>query len=187
MNDIVRKVLKYLYFLFGIKRNRYLCFLVLISIVALVDYLVLGLVRKTFVFYSVLEGTQIVEERMQRHSDSPETNMRRYTEEALLGPVSPDAAFLFPGETKLQSFVYRDGVVYADFSESAALSADSPGAEDVFLGFLTLNEGIRRNFSSVKDVRLFIGGNEIFFNEFRENFADSADNTNKTSQTELTD
>jgi hypothetical protein len=177
MNDILRKVFNVLYNLFGIKRNRYLCFLALISIIALTDYLVLGLVRRTLVFYSALEGSIIVEERMQRYSDSVETDIRRYTEEVLLGPVSPDADFLLPRETRLQSLIYRDRVVYADFPETAALFEGMLTEEGLFLGFLTLNEGIRRNFSSVKDVRLFIGGKEIFFNEFREIFVDSADNT----------
>jgi hypothetical protein len=186
MNNIVRKVLKYLYLLFGIKRNRYLCFLVLISIIALTAFLVLGLIRRTFVFYSALDGNIIVEERMQRRSDSPETDMRRYTEEALLGPVSPDASFILPKETKLHSLIFREGVVYAGFSETTALLEGMTGEEGVFLGFLTLNEGLRRNFSSVKDVKFFIGGKEIFFNEFNEIFADFADNTIKPVNGELT-
>jgi hypothetical protein len=179
MNNIAKKMLKVIYILFGIKKNRYLLFLALISVIALTEYLVLGLVRRTFVFYSALEGATMVEDRMLRHSNSLETDIRRYTEEVLLGPVSPEAALLFPRETRLQSLIYRDGAVFADFSENSALPADFPGLETVFFSFLTLNEGIRRNFSDVKDVKLFIGGNEIFFNEFRANFADLADNTIK--------
>ena len=70
--------------------------------------------------------------------------------------------------------MYREGAVYADLSESAALPPLEGG--DVFLSLLTLNEGIRRNFSYIKDVRLFIGGNEVFFKEFRGIFENSADN-----------
>ncbi|MDR0312460.1 MAG: GerMN domain-containing protein [Treponema sp.] len=176
MNSIANNMLKVAYNLFGIKRNRYLVFLALISLIALGEYLYLGLVRRTFVFYSALEGATIVEDRLLRRSNSPETDIRRYTEEALLGPVSPEASLLFPRETRLQSLIFRDGVVYADFSEESALALGSPGVETVFTSFLTLYEGIMRNFSSVKDVRLFIGGNEIFFNEFRAIFEDSADN-----------
>ena len=72
----------------------------------------------------------------------------------------------------------RDGTVYANLTEEAVFPP--PGSMDVFNNLLTLNEGIRRNFSYVKDVRLFIGGNETFFKEFSEFFANSADN-NKTS------
>ena len=163
------------------KKTRYLFFLVLIGIIALYEYMAYGLVRRTFVFYSALDGSTMVEDRMFHASDSREVNIRRYVDEVLLGPVSPDGAHLFPREVRLLSLIYREGEVYADFSENSAFP-NPVTAGDVFLGFLTLNEGIRRNFSYIKNVRFFIGGNEIYLNEFHAIFADSADNTNKTSQ-----
>jgi hypothetical protein len=107
---------------------------------------------------------------MLRSSSSRETDIRRYVEEALLGPVSPDSAPLFPRDTRLDSFLYRDGVVYADLSESAVLPPPEGG--DVFRNFLTLYRGIRRNFPSVKDVRLFAAGREAFFEDFRRIFSE---------------
>jgi len=95
--------------------------------------------------------------------------------------VSPDTDPLFPRETRLRSLLFRDGVVYADFSESSLIPVSTP-AKGVFLSFLTLNEGIRRNFTAVKDVKFFIGGREIYFKEFHEIFADLADNVIKTGQ-----
>jgi hypothetical protein len=71
--------------------------------------------------------------------------------------------------------MYRQGVFYANLTESAALPPREGG--DVFRSLLTLNEGIRRNFSFINDVKLFIGGNEVFLKEFSEIFADSADNS----------
>ncbi|MDR1862443.1 MAG: GerMN domain-containing protein [Treponema sp.] len=152
---------------FGKKRNRRLCYLVLIGIFALGDFFISGLVRRTFVFYSNIEGTAVVEDRMLRRSSSRETDINRYVDEVLLGPVSPDSAPLFPSGTRLESFMYRDGIVYADLSESALFP---PGGADLFRNFLVLNEGIRRNFSFVEGVKIFIGGKEVFFNEFREIF-----------------
>jgi hypothetical protein len=72
--------------------------LLLIIGVALADYISLGLIRRTFVFYSAFDGAFIIEERMLRSSSSRETDIRRYVEEALLGSVSPDAALFFPTE-----------------------------------------------------------------------------------------
>ena len=112
---------------------------------------------------------------MLRRSGDRETDIHRYVDEVLLGPVLPNLEPLFPRGTRLESFMYRDSVVYADLSEPAALPL--PGGRDVFLSLLTLNEGIRRNFSWVKDVKIFIGGNEVFFEEFRVFFANSADNS----------
>jgi hypothetical protein len=149
--------------------------------ITVADHYVLGLTRRTFVFYTALDGATIVEDRMFRFSASQETNIRRYVEEVLLGPVSPDAAPLFPRETRLHSFLFREGIVYANFSESSLFPVSTP-AKGVLLSFLTLNEGIRRNFSAVKDVKFFIGGREIFSREFHEIFADLADNVDKTGQ-----
>ena len=159
---------------FGKKRSRRLFYLALICFFALGEFLLSGLVRRTFVFYSSIEGNAVIEDRMLRQSQDRETDMRRYVDEVLLGPASPDSAPLFPRETRLQSFMYREGVVYADLSEAAALPLGGTG--DVFRSLLTLNRGIRRNFPQVKDVRLFIGGNEVFFKEFRGIFTNSADN-----------
>ena len=129
-------------------------------------------------FYSSLEGNMVVEDRMLRRSGNRETDIRRYVDEVLLGPSSPELDPLFPRETRLNSLMYRESVVYLDLSEPAALPLDGRG--DVFRSLMTLNEGIRRNFSFVGDVRLFIGGNEVFFEEFRGILPNSADNT-KTS------
>ncbi|MDR0450431.1 MAG: GerMN domain-containing protein [Treponema sp.] len=128
------------------------------------EFRFLGLARRTFVFYSVTKGSVTVEDRMIRRAGNRETDLDRYVAEVLLGPASPDLSPLFPPETRLRSILYRDGVVYADLSEPAALPVSEGG--DTFRNFLVLNEGIRRNFSYVKDVRLFVAGNPAYTGEF---------------------
>jgi hypothetical protein len=140
------------------KGKRRLIYLLLLGGIACAEFTISGLVRRTFVFYSNIEGTVSVEDRMLPHSSSPEIDIRRYVEEVLLGPVSPDSAPLFPKETRLRSLLYRDGVVYADLSEPAALPPLEGG--DVFRNLYTLDAGIRRNFSFVRDIKLFIAGHE---------------------------
>jgi len=211
MNATLKKILSSSGVFLGKKKNRRILYLVLIALIALGDFLYSGLVRRTFVFYSYTKDNTVVEDRMLHWSRNRETDIRRYIEETLLGPVSPNLAPLFPRETRLNSFMYRDAVVYADLTESAALPFSDAGQESsgsgqetngsiqepndtvpganqaappagatVFRSLLTLDEGIRRNFSYVKDVRLFIGGNEVFFEEFRGIFADPADNSKTT-------
>jgi len=175
MNEILKKVLLALSRFLSKTKNRRLTYLVVICLIALGEFLFSGLVRRTFVFYSSLEGKTVVEDRMLRRSRDRETDIRRYVDEVLLGPSFPNLDPLFPRGTKLSSFMYRETVVYADLSESAALPLE--GSWDVFRSLLTLNEGIRRNFPFVGDVRLFIGGNEAFFNEFYGIFAEPADNS----------
>jgi hypothetical protein len=63
-------------------------------------------------------------------------------------------------------------VALVDLSESAALPPmDEAG---VFRNFETLYEGIRRNFSYVRDVRLFVSGNAAFAGEFRGSGVEAA-------------
>ena len=156
------------------KRIICLSILVLLGLIALFDFYRLGLARRTFVFFSEMEGKTVVEERMLHRSGDRETDIRRYIDEALLGPVTPGSGPLFPRETRLNSFMYRGEVVYSDLTEAAALPSEGG---DVFKSLLTLNEGIRRNFPFIKNVKLFIGGNEVFFEEFNGIFANSADNS----------
>ena len=144
-------------------------------IVALIEFSVSGLARKTFVFYDIDTGAVSVEDRLLRVSrEKPdslarEIDLTKYTEEALLGPVSPNSLPLFPRETRLRSFFYRDGTVYADFSEEAALPPAEGG--EVFTNLKTLRDGIKRNFPYVGDVRFFIAGKAAYWDEFRRDDA----------------
>jgi hypothetical protein len=155
---------------FRAKTWRRLIFLILLGLLALGDFLYAGLVRRTFVFYFVTDRSIIVEDRMLRRSGGREGDIRWYVEEFLLGSESPDLASPFPRETRLRSLLYRDGLVYADLTEAAALpflEQASPG-EGVFRSFETLYQGIRRNFPYVRDVRLFTGGNAAFAGKLGE-------------------
>jgi hypothetical protein len=168
MNVIIKDTLAGFIAFFHDKSRRRLTFMGLLGLFALGEFLILGLARRTFVFYSITDGTAVVEDRMVKRSPSRELDIGRYVEEALLGPVSPDSASLFPQETKLRSLLYRNGVVYADLSESAALPFPEGG--EVFRNFSTLYAGIRRNFSFVKDVRFFIAGEAAYFEDFNRIF-----------------
>jgi len=154
-----------IYSFLAVPIKRSFLLLLIIIVVAAVDFLYLGLARRTFVFYTVDGGNIMVEDRMLKHSSSKEEDVIRYTEETLLGPVSPDMLPLFPGETKLKSLLYRNKTVYIDLTNSAAFSPYKGSVDrKVIDNFRTLNEGILRNFSFVNDVRFFIEGNPVLLN-----------------------
>jgi hypothetical protein len=166
MNVFIKNTLHAAIRFLAIKRKRRLLILGILGLVALTEFFVLGLARRTFVFYAIDDGKITVEDRMLRRSPLREANITRYVEEALLGPVSPDLLPLFPRETRLQSLLYRDGVVYADFSEDAALPPPEGGG--ALQNLQTLYGGIRRNFPFVRDVRFFIAGKAAYYEEFRQ-------------------
>ena len=143
-----------------------LSFLAILPIVALIDFCALGLARRTFVFYAINDGAISVEDRMLKRSSSRELAVTRYVEEALLGPVSPNSLPLFPKETRLRSLMYRDGMVYADFSEGAVLPPLEGG--EVLKNLTTLHAGITRNFPYVREARFFIAGKAAYVAEFRQ-------------------
>ena len=156
----------------AVKSRRRLLFLGVLGIAALVEFTALGLARRTFVFYTIDKGIIVVEDRMLKRFPSREVNITRYVEETLLGPVAPDLLPLFPRETRLRSLLYRNGVVYADFSVDAALPPEEGG--DTLGNFRTMYAGILRNFSFVRDVRFFIAGNAVYVEEFRQTGGESS-------------
>lgn len=147
-----------------VKSGRRFALLAALGVAALVEFMVLGIARRTFVFYTIDKGVVVVEDRMLKRSSSKESDIIRYVEEALLGPVSPDLLPLFPRETRVSSLLFRNGVVYVDLSTDAALAPEEGG--NVLENFRTLYAGILRNFSFVRDVRFFIAGNAAFAGEF---------------------
>ncbi|MDR3275612.1 MAG: GerMN domain-containing protein [Treponema sp.] len=147
---------------FGSPFKRRILYLAVLGVFTLADCLTADTSRRTFVFYSLDTGAETVEERSLAKADFREEDIRRYTEEVLLGPVSPDQAPLFPRETRLQSLLYRNGTVYVDLSLEAA--------EGSWQSWYTLNASIRRNFPFVKDIRLFMAGREAYPEKFREKF-----------------
>ncbi|MDR2053212.1 MAG: GerMN domain-containing protein [Treponema sp.] len=142
---------------------RVLVCLVLLCLFAFFDYRRAGLTRTTFVFYDIENGNELVEERMLPLPRDREEKIRFYASEALLGPALQNALPLFPRDTRLESILFREGVVYLDLSESAALPVEGG---DSFQSLFTLYRGIRRNFNFVEDVRFFIAGNEAFPGKF---------------------
>jgi hypothetical protein len=128
------------------------------------DFLNLGSLRRTFMFYGIGNDTPAVEERMLPEAASEELEIKRYVEEALLGPVSPKTAPLFFQDTRLLSFMYRNGVVYVNLSEAAGLPPleGAPLREgEVCRSLRTLGAGIQRNFPAVQEVKLFINGSRV--------------------------
>jgi len=164
------------------KSGFFLLALLILAIAALVDFFILGLARRTLMFYDIDSGVVIVENRLlpvsrgdimasygSRKSSPRELDITRYVEEALLGPVSSNSMPLFPREARLSSLLYRNGVVYLDLSEEAALPPSEGG--EVFLNMKTLYAGIRRNFPFIREVRFFIAGKAAYAEaaaEFRQ-------------------
>ena len=150
------------------RQIRRLAYLAVLIIFAIIEMGRSGLSRRTFEFFTYDNSQSVVEDRMLHRAATKENDIKSYVEELILGPVSVDYAPLITKGTKLRSFMFRDGTVFADFSKEAALPVQ--GGMPLFDGFLAINQGIRRNFNYVRDVKMFVNGNEVFFGEFAKIF-----------------
>jgi hypothetical protein len=149
------------------KQIRRLFYLAALTVFAFFEMGHSALARRTFEFFAYDSGP-VVEDRMLHKASSLELNIKSYLEELILGPVSVDFTPLVTKGTKLNSFMYRNNTVYADFSSDAVLPVQ--GGQPLYESLLTLNRCIRRNFRSVSGVKLFVNGNEVFFTEFGKIF-----------------
>ena len=142
-----------------------LSLLVILGIIVFFEYYTAGLARRTYVFYTVDGRALAVEDRNLKRANSPEQDIKRYLDDALLGPVSPGLLPLFSGIPRLESLIYQDGVVFADFSRDSTLPPEGGWLDR---SFYTLYSGVRRNFPYVKDVRFFIEGRAAYPGEFEK-------------------
>jgi hypothetical protein len=127
---------------------------------------------RTFVFYAVDENKEVVEKRRIARAESVEADIRRYVEDALLGPASLEAAPLFPPGTRVETLMLRGDVVYINLSEDAAVPyRDSRFRRgSVYASLVTLELAIKRNFPKVRETRFFIAGNETYADFTRSDF-----------------
>ena len=116
-------------------------------------------VRRIFIFESYDTAEKSMEVRYL-HKKEGEEAVREFVEELLLGPESDRYIRLFPYGTKLLSCFIRDGILYTDLSEEGALSRE--GTSDTEKACALLKENVMRNFSGIKDYRIFMMGNEVY-------------------------
>ncbi|GMO37363.1 MAG: hypothetical protein Ta2F_13570 [Termitinemataceae bacterium] len=145
---------------FFVQRSAKLCFLLplFLCFFALGDFLAFGKDRRTCVYYSLDGKRQIVEERLLPRTDSKEAAISEYVEDLLLGPASLQEAPLINQGAVINLLMLREGVVFLDMSQEAAIPPAEGG--DVLRNLEAVKYGIRRNFPYVKEVKIFIDGNE---------------------------
>jgi len=145
---------------------RRLIYPALLVLIALLDWNLRALDRRTFAFPTIKAGVESVEIRILPGRGGAENRVTRYVEEYLLGPSSVESAPLLMAGSRLRSLLLRDGVVYVDLSREAAVPfGDRP---DLRADLAILADGLRRNFPFVRDVRFFIQGRQPYLEKFAQ-------------------
>ncbi len=97
----------------------------------------------------------------KRHIPSGvENKLNWYVNELILGPLSERNKLLFPHGTKVLSCFVSNDVLYLDLSEEALLQTGI--SSETKTGYELLIKNIKRNFSNIKQVNVFMMGNEVY-------------------------
>lgn len=96
---------------------------------------------------------------MLPRSKTEELGIKSYVEDVILGPKSVEEMALFNEGSSVEAIMLRAGLVYINLSSEAAVPPVEGG--EVLNNLQVLKEGIFRNFPNLKEVYIFIGGNEI--------------------------
>lgn len=117
--------------------------------------------RRIFVFPSADNGKYIVEyrnlEKMPHQGD-----VAYYIDELLLGSTIERTKFLFSPETKVLSCFQRGNVLYLNLSSDLLAMGD--GVIEIKDGIELLKENVRKNFSKINTIEVFVNGKIAFEN-----------------------
>lgn len=109
---------------------------------------------KVFVFPSAENGSYIVEHR-NLPKKALQGELQMFIDELLLGSTVERTKLLFTQGTKVDSCFQRENVLYLDLSEELLIIDDSSYPIDK--GINLLKDNIKRNFTDIETIELFIG------------------------------
>ena len=89
-----------------------------------------------------------------------EQNIELLLDEMILGPVEISHRRLFPRDVRIESVLYRHGLLYVDISPSFIYSSDESGTP-ISETLRIVERTIRYNFPEVDEIQFSIGGRGI--------------------------
>lgn len=141
-------------------RNRRLIYLLILLLFTSVNLFITPKKRYIFGFYSQKSRSLILENRFLIAGETKEDQLRHYVEEYLLGPMMIDSYPLFSQESSLNTIMIRKDHAYIDLTDLAALPAAGPIPFKERARVFT--DMVQKNFQSLKEITLFIAGNELY-------------------------
>lgn len=117
-------------------------------------------VERVFLFPDVKSAALKGELRRMRNTGPLEDRILAYLEDLVLGPTALDHTRLLPGDTKINSVLFRGDKAYVDFSRGFLFLDENeiPLSYGEILSIV--GRSIRFNFRKVKEVIITIDGQE---------------------------
>lgn len=115
--------------------------------------------RKVFIFQSLDDNSIHFEVRYLPKVEKSQ-RIEQYINDLLLGPINDRYRPLFPDDTKLNYCFIRDEKLFIDLSEESVMQKGISSDTKTAVELLKLN--ITKNFNGIKDVILFMMGQEVY-------------------------
>lgn len=117
--------------------------------------------RRIFIFPSADDGQYIIEYR-NLAKNPHQGDINYFVDELLLGSTIERTKFIFTPETKVLSCFSRNNVLYLNLSSDLLAMGD--GVVEIKDGINLLKENVKKNFSKIDEVEVFVNGKIAFDN-----------------------
>lgn len=116
--------------------------------------------KRRVLYFHTFDSPSLVTEVRRMGAGAPQGNEAAFVDELLLGPSTYRYKRLFPEGTERDFCFARGGVLYVGLSVRALEAGhDTDGVKE---GVSLLKKNIRRNFSGIKKVEVFIDGRPAY-------------------------
>lgn len=156
INSLVKKMFSKEY----LKKTILILILIFSFIVSLISYLICkNGKRYTFIFPSA-DNEQLVVEYRDLAKKTHQGDVNLFIDELLLGPQTERTKMLFTPGTKVLSCFQREDVLYLNLSADLLNMGD--GVINIDYGVELLEKNIKKNFSKIETVTVFVDGKLAF-------------------------
>lgn len=156
INSLVKKMFSKEY----LKKTILILILIFSFIVSLISYLICkNGKRYTFIFPSA-DNEQLVVEYRDLAKKTHQGDVNLFIDELLLGPQIERTKMLFTPGTKVLSCFQREDVLYLNLSADLLNMGD--GVINIDYGVELLEKNIKKNFSKIETVTVFVDGKLAF-------------------------
>ena len=141
-------------------------FLVLILAISIFFFTSKNLGNRRILYFEAMDGSGLYMESRRIMAYSPlqeeSVHLQQFVQELLLGSVTHGFRSLFQQGTKIESCFVQDDILFINLSKEALFPGVTSSATKDAVELLVFN--IKKNFSWVKSVEIYIDGNKVYGN-----------------------
>ncbi|MEE0133744.1 MAG: GerMN domain-containing protein [Treponema sp.] len=141
-------------------------FLILILVVSIFLYNSENLGKRRVLYFEAVDGSGLYIEsrRITEYSTTQgrDVHVQQFVQELLLGPVTNGFKSLFLQGTRLESCFVQENILFINLSKEALFPGATTSATKDGVNLLVYN--IKKNFSWIESVEIYIDGNKVYEN-----------------------